>query len=376
MAEVAHAAHQALANDRVHTTENITKLVEKKREMFRIQMMIDLKKEEIDKLETFALVREDGLKKSESMLNEDIEHLQKFWEKCKRDSHNAMKNAEDASKRKIKKQQKLNKINDDIQSVTSNIQKNDELMTECLKYKRFLDKLSTVPEEDTRLNFENPAQLMELFANLVEENLFLIQITQEQEQEIEATKHEILNLQYEMDEQMIALRKARDDSLRDIEEKTKRCNALQQRLGQSNDNEQKEMPALKKLEEMIAKVFTGSEGDEGQQNCLTMLSDIEKNIDNYLRIFAEVRSIDRNVVDDFARRRKDTRRDEYREKAIENENKRNVEKALKYKERSENPKARVFGKPIMRRYRPKEKQVKKKEVKVDQEEQDRREFLD
>lgn len=376
MAEVAHAAHQALANDRVHTSENISKLIEKKREMFRIQMMVDLKKDEVDKLETFALLREDGLKQSEAMLNEDIEQLQKFWEKCKRDSHMAMKEAEDANKTKIKKQQKLNRINDEIQNVTTHILKNEETMTECTKYKRFLDKLTTSSDTETRLNFENPSQLTELFANLIEENLFLIQITQEQEQEIEATKHEIDNLENEMDGQMIALKEGRDELLGAIEDKKKRCAALELRLSKSHDNEQKDMPSLKKLEEMIGKVFTGSEGDEGQQSCLTMLSDIEKNIDNYLRVFADVRSINRKVVEDLTSKRKDTRRDEYRIKAIENESKRNEEKALKYKERSENPKAVIYGRPIMSRCRPKEKHVKQKVVKVDQEEQDRREFLD
>lgn len=376
MAEVAHAAHQALANDRVHTTENIMKLVEKKREMFRIQMMVDLKKEEIDKLETFALVREDGLKRSEAMLNEDIEHLQKFWEKCKRDSHSAMKEAEDASKKKVKKQQKLNRISDEIQGVTTHIQKHEETMIECQKYKRFLDKLSTVPEEDTRLSFENPAQLMELFANLVEENLFLIQITQEQEQEIETTRQEIIELEGEMDGQMVFLKEGRDDLLRAIEEKTKRCVALEQRLDKSHDNELKDIPGLKKLEDMIGKVFTGTEGDEGQQSCLAMLSDIERNIDQYLRVFNEVRTIDSTDLDKLVKDRKTKRRDENRLKNLENETRSTLEKALKYKERSENPKARVFGKPIMRRYRPKEKQVKKKIVVIDKDEQDRREFLD
>jgi hypothetical protein len=376
MAEVAHAAHQALANDRVHTTENITKLVEKKREMFRIQMMIDLKEDEIKKLSKFSEVRDEGLEKSEKMLNEDIEQLQKFWEKCKRDSHNAMKQAEDAGKLKIKKQQKLNRIGDEIQSVTTQIQKNDEAMTECVKYKRFLDKLSTIPEEDTRMSFEDPAQLMGLFANLVEENLFLIQITQEQEQEIEFTKHEINRLESGMDDQMISLKESRDNLLRAIDEKTKRCGVLEQRLGLCYDNEQKEMPALRKLEGVVAKVYTGSEGDDGQQSCLMMLADIEKNIHNYLRVFDEVRAIDRAAVDDLAKKRKETRRDEYRERAIENEKKRTEDKALKYKARSENPKARAFGRPIMRKVRPKEKQVRKKVEVVDQDEQDRREFLD
>jgi hypothetical protein len=376
MAEVAHAADQAMANDRVHMKENVSRLVDKKREMFRIQMMIDLKEDETAKFVKFAEVRDKGLKKSEDMLNEDIEHLQKFWEKCKRDSHNAMKEAEDASKKKMKKQLKLNRINDEITGVMTNIQKHEEAMADCAKYKHFLDKLSTIPEEDARLSFDDPSQFMELFANLVEENLFLIQITQEQEQEIEATKNEIMHLEKGMNQQMTSLKEAHGSVLKAIDEKTKRCSVLEQRLKESHDNEQKELPALKKIEEVVGRIYIGSESEEGQQSCLSMLGEIETSIHNYLRIFDEVREIDQSTVYDLAKKRKEARRDEYRERAILNEKIKTEERALKYKQRSENPKARAVGKQIMRKYRPKEKQVRAKVVEINQDEQDLREYLE
>eukprot|EP00362_Geleiidae_sp_MMETSP1317_P001512 CAMPEP_0201282276 /NCGR_PEP_ID=MMETSP1317-20130820/5216_1 /ASSEMBLY_ACC=CAM_ASM_000770 /TAXON_ID=187299 /ORGANISM="Undescribed Undescribed, Strain Undescribed" /LENGTH=72 /DNA_ID=CAMNT_0047594463 /DNA_START=244 /DNA_END=462 /DNA_ORIENTATION=+ len=70
------------------------KFVEKKREMFLVQMMLDIKREEIRKLEEFAKAKEKGLRISERMIEEDIESFNKFWEESKKKSHDAIKLAD------------------------------------------------------------------------------------------------------------------------------------------------------------------------------------------------------------------------------------------------------------------------------------------
>jgi len=55
--------------------ENWYKMLQKKREMFLINKMIDKKKKESSKLEDYSTLRQDGLHCSEKMLAEDIKNF-------------------------------------------------------------------------------------------------------------------------------------------------------------------------------------------------------------------------------------------------------------------------------------------------------------
>lgn len=67
---VAAAADVLSKERRREPKENMTNFIAKKREMFLVQMALDTKREEIQKLEQKAQAREDGLKKSELLLEE------------------------------------------------------------------------------------------------------------------------------------------------------------------------------------------------------------------------------------------------------------------------------------------------------------------
>jgi hypothetical protein len=68
---VVAAATDVLSKERRREPkENMTNFIAKKREMFLVQMALDTKREEIQKLEQKAQAREDGLKKSELLLEE------------------------------------------------------------------------------------------------------------------------------------------------------------------------------------------------------------------------------------------------------------------------------------------------------------------
>ncbi len=64
-------ATAAISNDRRREKENMATFIAKKREMFLVQMSLDTKREEIRKLEEKAQMKEEALKKSELMLEED-----------------------------------------------------------------------------------------------------------------------------------------------------------------------------------------------------------------------------------------------------------------------------------------------------------------
>ena len=150
-------AKTIIANDRRQEKENMAEFIAKKREMFLVQMSLDTKREEIRKLEEKAQMKEEALKKSEQMLEEDAIRFDTFLKENDKKAHEAIKKAERETKLKTDKVQEIKKLNQQIQMVQSDMSKHKEALEDCLKYKDFLDSL-TPPEfveEKIRIKREN-----------------------------------------------------------------------------------------------------------------------------------------------------------------------------------------------------------------------------
>lgn len=147
----------AATRDRRKEKENMADFIAKKREMFLVQMSLDTKREEIRKLEEKAQMKEEALKKSEQMLEEDAIRFDTFLKENDKKAHEAIKKAERETKLKTDKVQEIKKLNQQIQMVQSDMSKHKEALEDCLKYKDFLDSL-TPPEwfeEKKRIKAEN-----------------------------------------------------------------------------------------------------------------------------------------------------------------------------------------------------------------------------
>lgn len=122
--------------------ENMTDFVAKKREMFLVQMSLDVKKAEILKLDEKARAKDAALRKSTQMLEEDVARFDTFLQANDAKAHKAMKHAEDMTKKKVDKQQRIKVLKTHISAVMSDIAKHKEQKEEYGKLKRFLDKLT------------------------------------------------------------------------------------------------------------------------------------------------------------------------------------------------------------------------------------------
>ena len=139
------AATAAISTERRREKENMTEFIMKKREMFLVQMSLDTKREEIRKLEEKAQMKEEALKKSELMLEEDAIRFDTFLKENDTKAHEAIKKAEHETKAKADKVTEIKKLNMQIAAVKSEMSKLNESLEDCLKYKKFLDDL-TPPE--------------------------------------------------------------------------------------------------------------------------------------------------------------------------------------------------------------------------------------
>merc|ERR1719161_2831407 len=134
--------------------ENIADFVAKKREMFLVQMSLDVKKSEIFKLDDKARMKEEALRKSSQMLDEDVTRFDRFLQANDAKAHRAMKQAEDMTKKKQEKLQKIKTAKSQISAIQSDISKHKEQKEECIKYKQFLDKLTPNEWKDRQIEIK------------------------------------------------------------------------------------------------------------------------------------------------------------------------------------------------------------------------------
>lgn len=87
----AEAAGYTVPIERPKNRENRWKLIEKKREMFLVQQMLETKNSEIKRLEEHAKLREDGLHCSEAMLENDTKSFLRFFNEIKENTQEASK---------------------------------------------------------------------------------------------------------------------------------------------------------------------------------------------------------------------------------------------------------------------------------------------
>lgn len=152
------AATAAISNDRLREKENMADFIAKKREMFLVQMSLDTKREEIRKLEEKAQLKEEALKKSELMLEEDAVRFDTFLKENDKKAHEAIKRAEKETKAKADKVQEIKKLNQQIQLVQSDMSKLSEQLQDCLQYKAFLDELTPQEYEAEQLDRKRQRQ--------------------------------------------------------------------------------------------------------------------------------------------------------------------------------------------------------------------------
>ncbi|CAE8588025.1 unnamed protein product [Polarella glacialis] len=132
----------SVGRDARREKENVAEFVAKKREMFLVQMSLDVKKAEIVKLDERAKEKEKALKKSQQMLDEDVTRFDAFLQNNDQRAHKAMKTAEEMTKKKQDRMQRIKQLKSQLSAIQSEIAKHREQKDECLKTKEFLEKLT------------------------------------------------------------------------------------------------------------------------------------------------------------------------------------------------------------------------------------------
>eukprot|EP00397_Hematodinium_sp_SG-2012_P022798 GEMP01023645.1.p1 GENE.GEMP01023645.1~~GEMP01023645.1.p1 ORF type:complete len:642 (+),score=165.82 GEMP01023645.1:33-1958(+) len=121
---------------------NTRDFVRKKREVFLVQMSLDVTKAEVLKLEESVQKREEALKKSQAMLDEDVTRFEIFLNTNDRRAREARKNVETMTKKKTEKQGRIKQLKNTIAQIESEIAKLHELQLVSNRYEDFLNRLT------------------------------------------------------------------------------------------------------------------------------------------------------------------------------------------------------------------------------------------
>jgi len=432
--------------------EKVADFVEKKRDMFLIQMSLDVKKAEILKLDEKTKQKDEALKKSQMMLDEDVTRFDAFLQNNDHKAHQAMKHAEEETKKKQEKLTKIKQLRVQLSAVQSEIAKHREQKEECYKYKAFLEKLTPqewrdeqmqrkrerkrkrrqqfvgqrmtqinaqmqaemeleekllderlaeaakgrrrarrqeeeeARERDKELNkkkqainrkyeknkntveaeyqevssgeemplcFEEPKQLLDIFTSLEEQNLFLIQTSQDTEQMLEEIQQKLAEKKRTMGAQHFKLRDNIAELEAHINEEKEQSDQIRQMLSQKNRASEQDQ-LLHELAEKVMEVHAACGHDtDHDPDTLQMLGAIEAKLEEYLANLDEAEEGGQaGRLDELERTKERERRDFVRHQR-KDATERKIEERLKTSlKRSQQPVHRKVGKQIMYRSPP------------------------
>jgi len=430
--------------------ENVADFVEKKREMFLVQMSLDVKNAEIKKLVEKAVQKDDALKKSQQMLDEDVSRFDEFLQKNDHKAHKAMQDAEEETKKKQDRLQRIKHLKSQLSAIQSEIAKHREQKEECMKYKAFLEKLTPQDWKDSKaeekivrkkdrrqryvdgemdkynsqmeadfaqeermleermaeavrgrrrnrreqeeaareqekelerrklkirrryptedavageyvevssgeemsLYFTKPAQLLEVFTSLEEQNLFLIQTSQDKEQTLEEIKEKLTEKKRVMGYQIQKLQQSMaevEDSIKDEEEQSELLRQRTLKKGGASERDQ----MLDELTDRIIEVHKACGHDtEHDPNPKQMLRDTEAKLEEFLTFLDEEEDNNPHLVEQEIRKKERERRDYVKHTRKETMDRKIQERLETSLQRSQLPIHKKVGKQIMFRSPP------------------------
>lgn len=151
--------------------ENINSYISLRRQMFLIQYALDVKQNEIQRLESLMTREEAKLEQAERFLEKDAALFDEFLRENDRSSVQALRVAEKESKAKMEKIVEIRDLTTQIMNIKSEISKFEDTLQHYKVYRDFLYKLSPKEwleeQERKRLALRNAKEEVEAFKESV-----------------------------------------------------------------------------------------------------------------------------------------------------------------------------------------------------------------
>lgn len=417
----------AVTRDRRIEKESLKDYINKKRQMFLVQYSLGVKRDEMRKLEEIAVSEEKRIESAEKYLEEDAALFDEFLKENGNNSTQAVKIAEEETRKKTEKSNEIKKLNTQIMILRSEITKMEDTLKEYLMYKNFLDKVtpqkvkesrlasrtepsrqssvkskalsnkseeksgkkSTTPTsknsftegttaqdtttlhediiqesdnedvfseedlEDLELWFTEPQQLLDIFLELEEQNLSLIQNSQDTEEALEEMKQTIAKTKTKMEKETELLKKQISSLNEDIGNEVEREEYLRVKASYFSYGEFKQEDQDKMLVELNRKVedvYTNCIGsNEANITTLQMLTNIENKLED---LFQKIEQMPPEKVEEAERTKEKERRIRQREEKSLEQKKNQEERIKKALERARAEPIKQTTRRLMARSKP------------------------
>ena len=158
--------------------EQMSDFVEQKREIFLVQLLIDRKVKEIDRISQTRKTEKKNIADEEAKIAETSNQYKMTRNQIDAELSRGKKSMDDAMKKRMEISKQLKKMRANVAIINSEISKNEEMLESYRNYANFLKKLSP-PNKNPEDVFKEPKQVLDELEKVELDNLFLIQHCQE-----------------------------------------------------------------------------------------------------------------------------------------------------------------------------------------------------
>ncbi|EGF79292.1 hypothetical protein BATDEDRAFT_89615 [Batrachochytrium dendrobatidis JAM81] len=226
-------------------------------------------------------------------------------------------------------------------------------------------------DQEPAMFFKTPEQLLDIFSELEENNLALIQNCQETEETLEELKTKIADTSFKMENETASLNQQIDFLNAAISKEEEKAHMLEERSRQFTTGVVGAEPQEKLLEDLnhkVKEVYRRCFGDnDGNLSTLQMLTSIENRLE---QLFEFIELMPPEKVEQAEKVKDKERRQRLREEKMEAQRVLQEERVQRALERARAPVKKKTGKPVVFRSAPPQKKKKKEEDTKKKEEDD------
>jgi hypothetical protein len=216
-------------------------------------------------------------------------------------------------------------------------------------------------DSEMPMYFKEPQQLLDVFTALEEQNLFLIQNSQETEQALEELKQNYRHTRKKLDDKTSSLEQNMEELNEQIHHEEYKAESLKVRVQQSTgDTQEKQEALLASLGEKVKDVYqrVGTNNTGSTPSTLVMLSELEAQLENLLSALEQMPP---EYVKKAEKEKEKKRRDIKRNEQKASQEQAQIERNKKAIERSRQPPKKRTGRQIMFRSQPVRRKIKEDE---------------
>ena len=306
---------------------NLSSFILQKRQLFLLSLSLQTKQNEIDKLNQQCQIKESALSTAESLLDSDIQRFDEYLQSNDRSVQESIQACDNATKLKNSQINEIKKLNHEIHKLESENHRYHDNLQLVMKYKLFLltvqqqlhDKKqydtnndmvvptnnesqtndpgvpsATTATQPDELYFTRPEQLFDIFTQLEEKNLFLIENVQETEAALELLKTKYSTCEADMTAQVNTLQLQIDELNHKIHQETNKHQQLtnQSQLNNNmniNNNTTTSPTLMANVRHYVQQVYTRCGYENSNVDILDMLCSIELWLD---KLITQINAID------------------------------------------------------------------------------------